>query len=435
MNNTPDTMQKYTNAANTELEYMVLGGLLDMDYQSRTLAFAVLDNTLFSDPDNQKAFIVMKECFDDNPTFDLVWYDSQLAKNKVSPVTNKNIMDNYGHITAVNIEDYADKLKQLKLRRHIITETRQLLEYALTADHETDDVVQKLEGMKAETIDKLKPAGLTPKQIHERDLLQPKYGALSMGSDMWDNDYFKEVGRHKGTTEVAVAHTKHGKTEYALWKCLKFLQQGHKGIYFIMEGTDTSIKNKLIRKFNIEEKLLDNLIIIDKPQANTIEKISSLIKYWKIKKDIDFVVVDYMQRIDPPNRSNNSRTEHITHVSNRLTDISIESKVFMLILAQPHRVDKFRKKWDLQPEARDLDGASAIEKDAHLLTSIFRPVMIKDLQVVSEMTGRILNVLDPVGQAVDKNSMFIQQKLNRAEEINTTYIQFIHQSEGIEIAQ
>lgn len=432
---TPEPMQKYTTASNPELEYMVLGGLLDMDYKSRTIAFSVLDNTLFSDPDNQKAFVVMKQCFEDNPTFDIVWYDSQLAKNNVSPVANQRIMEYYGQVSSVNIEDYADKLKELKLRRHLISEARKLLEYASTADNETDSVVQQLEGIKAETIDKLRPAGLTPKQIHERDLLQPKYGALSMGSDMWDNDYFKEVGRHKGTTEVAVAHTKHGKTEYALWKCLKFMQQGHKGIYFIMEGTDTSIKNKLVRKFNIEEKLLDNLIIIDKPQANTIDKIASLIKYWKIKNDIDFVVVDYMQRIDPPKQSNSSRTEHITQVSNRLTDISIDSKVFMLILAQPHRVDKFRKKWDLQPEARDLDGASAIEKDAHLLTSIFRPVMIKELQVVSEMTGRILNVLDPVGNSVHKNSMFIQQKLNRAEEINTEYIQFIHQEEGIEIAQ
>lgn len=101
----------------------------------------------------------------------------------------------------------------------------------------------------------------------------------------------------------------------------------------------------------------------------TIADVLSLIYKLKHSEGLDYVVIDYIQKITSPNAQN--RTNEVGDVSRKLKDAANDLKIPIIALAQlsravEHRVDK-------KPQLSDLRESGDIEQDADIVTFLYRP--------------------------------------------------------------
>ena len=101
----------------------------------------------------------------------------------------------------------------------------------------------------------------------------------------------------------------------------------------------------------------------------TIADVLSLIYKLKHSQGLDYVVIDYIQKITSPNAQN--RTNEVGDVSRKLKDAANDLKIPIIALAQlsravEHRVDK-------KPQLSDLRESGDIEQDADIVTFLYRP--------------------------------------------------------------
>ena len=101
----------------------------------------------------------------------------------------------------------------------------------------------------------------------------------------------------------------------------------------------------------------------------TIADVLSLIYKIKHSEGLDYVVIDYIQKITSPNAQN--RTNEVGDVSRKLKDAANELKIPIIALAQlsravEHRIDK-------KPQLSDLRESGDIEQDADIVTFLYRP--------------------------------------------------------------
>tara|TARA_R100001230_G_C5688876_1_gene200591 strand:- start:2003 stop:3373 length:1371 start_codon:yes stop_codon:yes gene_type:complete len=101
----------------------------------------------------------------------------------------------------------------------------------------------------------------------------------------------------------------------------------------------------------------------------TISDVMSLIYKMKYAEGLDYVVVDYIQKITAPGTQN--RTNEVGEVSRKLKDIANELKIPIVALAQLSRNVEYRT--DKRPMLSDLRESGDIEQDADIVTFLYRP--------------------------------------------------------------
>ena len=101
----------------------------------------------------------------------------------------------------------------------------------------------------------------------------------------------------------------------------------------------------------------------------TISDVLSLVYKMKHSEGLDYVIIDYIQKIQSPGAQN--RTNEVGDVSRKLKDMANDLKIPIIALAQlsravEHRVDK-------KPMLSDLRESGDIEQDADIVTFLYRP--------------------------------------------------------------
>jgi replicative DNA helicase len=89
----------------------------------------------------------------------------------------------------------------------------------------------------------------------------------------------------------------------------------------------------------------------------------------KYAEGLDYVVVDYIQKITSPGAQN--RTNEVGDVSRKLKDMANELKIPIVALAQLSRAVELRT--DKRPILSDLRESGDIEQDADIVSFLFRP--------------------------------------------------------------
>jgi replicative DNA helicase len=100
----------------------------------------------------------------------------------------------------------------------------------------------------------------------------------------------------------------------------------------------------------------------------TISDVLSLVYKLKYSEGLDYVVIDYIQKITSPGAQN--RTNEVGDISRKLKDMANELKIPVVALAQlsravEHRVDK-------KPMLSDLRESGDIEQDADIVMFLYR---------------------------------------------------------------
>ncbi|MDD9867955.1 MAG: replicative DNA helicase [Candidatus Campbellbacteria bacterium] len=118
-------------------------------------------------------------------------------------------------------------------------------------------------------------------------------------------------------------------------------------------------------------------IYIDDRPANSITAIRTAARRMKKEKDIDLVIVDYLQLITPSTtRYNDSMVQQITEISRSLKQLARELDLPVLALSQLSR--EIEKRGG-RPRLSDLRDSGSIEQDADVVTFLhFNPRDVED---------------------------------------------------------
>jgi len=181
-----------------------------------------------------------------------------------------------------------------------------------------------------------------------------------------------------------------GKTVFMLNCASNASDRGYTPLIFSLETSRTSLTLKLIaNRGNIDSKRLflgkssendfnlinesiasleeTNMVIED--STYHLDNIISKIRYYKAKKDIDIVFIDYLQLIRT--KKSYSREQEVAHISRSLKLIAKELDLPIVCLAQLSRPAK--NVAVKEPTLTDLRESGSIEQDADSVYFIHRP--------------------------------------------------------------
>lgn len=111
------------------------------------------------------------------------------------------------------------------------------------------------------------------------------------------------------------------------------------------------------------------LHINDSPAITTAFIKSELRRLSKLHKKVDIVMIDYLQLIVGPRRSEN-RTQEVSQISRELKQIAKEFNVPVIAMSQLNRQSENRA--NHRPTLADLRESGSIEQDADIVMFIFR---------------------------------------------------------------
>lgn len=102
----------------------------------------------------------------------------------------------------------------------------------------------------------------------------------------------------------------------------------------------------------------------------TITDVISMVYKMKYTEGLDYVIVDYIQKITSPGAQN--RTNEVGDVSRKLKDMANELRIPIVALAQLSRAVETRG-GDKRPQLSDLRESGDIEQDADIVSFLYRP--------------------------------------------------------------
>lgn len=160
----------------------------------------------------------------------------------------------------------------------------------------------------------------------------------------------------KGRTYIIGGLKKTGKSRFAIHLTSGLLEDGHSGLWFSMEmqpfaihacimaartGTDTNDlhSGKIIQR-SMEELLeksgtyMNEPLYISNKSSVSPAYVSTVIKSRKHKGRVDFVVIDYVQRMRGRGNGKNGRVEELENIMADLSDIARDENIALIILSQ-----------------------------------------------------------------------------------------------------
>ncbi len=126
-------------------------------------------------------------------------------------------------------------------------------------------------------------------------------------------------------------------------------------------------RNELLR-FEKSRQRIKNSNLKIKAGSFTISDVISMVYKLKYSEGLDYVVIDYIQKITSPGAQN--RTNEVGDVSRRLKDMANELKIPVIALAQLSRAVESRT--DKKPMLSDLRESGDIEQDADIVMFLYR---------------------------------------------------------------
>ena len=202
-------------------------------------------------------------------------------------------------------------------------------------------------------------------------------------------------GLHKSELVLIAARPSMGKTAFALNIAQNIaFRQNKSVVIFSLEmsceqlvnrflAMESSVEAEHIRSGRLDHddwgRLIEgshiiansNLILDDTP-ALTLSALRSKCRKYKIEREIDLVIIDYLQLMsggDSGRRSEN-RQQEISDISRGLKQIARELNVPVVALSQLSRAVDQRP--DHRPQLSDLRESGAIEQDADVVMFIYR---------------------------------------------------------------
>ena len=282
-----------------------------------------------------------------------------------------------------NVEEYGQLILAKWLARSLVEVGQRTANKAIAADpvEVLDDLEKELLNLRPQRGDGFRPADMLAEvKLSDRPTLLPSgYPTIDTYTD----------GLGNGRLIVLGARPSIGKTTLALNMAANVARQGYKAGFFSLEMN----ASELLEKFILSESQVDSyrvtehaltpddierigralvrmskwtLWLDDTANLSTFE-LATRAKRLKAEHGLDFLVVDYLQLINPPKAEN--RVNEVSIISRSLKVLARELDIPVLVLSQLNRQSELG---DGEPKLHQLRDSGSVEQDSDQVVFLWR---------------------------------------------------------------
>jgi replicative DNA helicase len=397
----PDTLPH-----SDEAERAVLSAIL-VDNQQIHRAQEFLESGHFYSPRHQQIFQALRHLADSGTACDLVTLRAALEREGAletcgGPAYLSALVD--GVPRAANVEYYARIVRDLALRRELIRSAQEILERAIRATGETQQVLDEAErSIFRLGEERVRSGFLSIKTIAEKGLREveelnkrrePITGIPSgflyldeLTAGLQNSDLVILAARPAmGKTTLALNIAAHAAVHAAKTVGMFSLEMSHPQLFFRMLCSEARVDahrlrtgrfgneewNRIIRAFGV---LAESRIYIDDTAGIGIMELRAKSRRLKLERGLDLLIIDNLQLMRGDGRYD-SRQQEISDISRSLKELAKDLKIPVLALSQLSRAPEQRT-GDRRPQLSDLRESGAIEQDADVVLFLYRAEVYK----------------------------------------------------------
>lgn len=387
---------------NEEAEQSVLGSMM-LDRMALSAALEYLSADSFYRPAHQKIFNAILNLDERSEPIDQITVVDELKK--------KGDLEAAGgayYITELteripstaNTRYYAQLVMESSALRALIQLSAELSTEAYETRERVDDLLERAESkifelsekrFKASDFTRLRDA--LDEAFVQVDKFHENPGGIRGVATGFEKLDEVTSGLQKSDLIIVAARPSMGKTAFALSLARNAsVKHGHKVAIFSLEMSNYQLAMRLIcsearvdahlvrtgrlpsnywpRLSKAAGNLADAQIFLDDSASLNITELRAKARRLKADKDIDLIIVDYLQLLQGSGR-NESRQQEISQISRNLKILAKELDVPIIALSQLSRAVETRG-GDKRPILSDLRESGSIEQDADIVMFIFR---------------------------------------------------------------
>ena len=300
--------------------------------------------------------------------------------------------------TAANAVNYAQIIKENSIRRQLIDTGEKITRMSYRGYDEVDTMLDKADSMifkiaeAKQKKDVISLGDLAHQKIKDLDEMSHTKGGLKGISSGFTQYDALTSGFHGSDLIILAARPAMGKTAFALNLALNVAKSGrHVLVYSLEMGNEQLFDRLLSIESKIKLKAIKDgtlsgddytaignglgrlaelpLYISDSSSVNMLE-IKAVARRLKAEGKLDFMLIDYLQLINPAEGSRKNREQEISEISRSLKIIAKELNIPIVTLSQLSRGVESRT--DKRPILSDLRESGAIEQDADMVMFLYR---------------------------------------------------------------
>ncbi len=398
-----------------EAEQAVIGSMI-MDVDAIPVAMEKITAEDFYNKQFGSMFQAMVELFNEGRTCDLITIKTKLEEMDVpSEVISidfiRNILDMVP--TSANIKQYTDIVYEKAVLRNLIRANEEIANTCYAGNEKLETILEKTE----KKIFDLIQSGNTGDYTPVRQVVLNVFEKIEKASQTRGSITGLETGFTKLDTQLSglqpsdliliAARPSVGKTAFVLNitetiavkhnipVAIFSLEMSSEQLINRMISQNSMVSSQKIRNGDLSDNEWANIvesaniignsnIIIDDTPGISIGEMRSRCRKFKLEKDIQLVIVDYLQLMTTNGR-HSSREQEIAEISRTLKGIARELNVPVIALSQLNRASETRE--DKKPIMADLRESGSIEQDADVVMLMSR---YYDRETKTEDRNRII---------------------------------------------
>ncbi len=385
---------------NIEAEIAVLGSML-MGEDAISKAIECLDENCFYKGPHKKIFSAIINLYNTSTTVDLITLIEELKKTGgLNEVGGPSYITSLANSvpTSANVLYYAKIVKEKAVLRHLISTATQIVQESFEPDSDVDELVDRAERLIFEVASRKVDSNivhikdLIKANIEKIDLLFQKkekitgiptgffdFDAITTG--LQDSDLIVIAGRPSmGKSALAACIAEHVGVTAKIPLVFFSLEMSKAQLVHRMLCSHAKVNAQRVRSgflsqsdwphlTNAAGKLSEAPIFIDDTPALSLLELRAKARRFKSQHGIRLIIVDYLQLMRGPQRSEN-RQQEISEISRSLKALARELNLPLIAISQLSRAVEQRS--DRRPQLSDLRESGAIEQDADLVALLLR---------------------------------------------------------------
>lgn len=392
---------EYLPPYSKEAEIAVLGSML-MDANAVSVALQKLEDTDFLSKQHQEIFFAMRALEQDDKPVDLLLLHDQLEKNgSLEGVGGDRFLATLAQAvpTSANVEEYIAIVKQKATLRSLAGIGGNISKDAGLETKDPDTVLEEAEQALFRLAQQKGASSLQPIQdIMGATLESIEAATLNKGSIRGFGTGFSELdhvlsGLVGNQLIVLAGRPGMGKTSFALNIASNVaLKEKLTVAIFSLEMTGVQLATRMVcsdanvdsqraiggtlsddemqKVFESISRIGNTQLFIDETSGINIPGIRSKCRKLKKTNGLDMIVIDYLQLIQTPARSEN-RQQAISEMTRSLKNLAKDLEVPILLLSQlsrePEKMGRSHR-----PQLSHLRESGAIEQDADVVLFLYR---------------------------------------------------------------
>tara|TARA_B100001013_G_scaffold329832_1_gene244399 strand:- start:276 stop:1643 length:1368 start_codon:yes stop_codon:yes gene_type:complete len=393
-----------------EAEEAVLGAMMIDDAAANKAIGLLKSSHYFYKEAHKKIFEAMLILSEESNPIDTVSVSNELKKKKSLKSVGglyylTGLVDKVP--TAANIETYASIVKEKGILRDLISASHYMSKKAFESGEDVatilDEAEQSIFNLTQQKDNKLfqhiQP--ILTQAIQNLEKMQSKKGSVvgipsgiidldNVTAGFRKSDLIVIAGRPSmGKTALALSIARNAALESKVPTAIFSLEMSSDQLAQRLLSSEARIDGQKARTGRLQTarwkdvviasgKLADAPLFIDDTAALSILDLRSRARRLKREENIGLLVVDYLQLMQGPRRSEN-RQQEISYITQSLKALAKELDIPVIALSQLSRAVESRT--NKRPVLSDLRESGAIEQDADLVIFLYRPFVYDDKKV------------------------------------------------------